>query len=126
MLVRRADYPDVKDATIEVTEIREGLAPKTVATFTWINPEIKVKTNENAGTLQVFVNRKKRPGAYVKIFSKKGHKEQFYRDGYTDMTGTFRYAMSDLQGITEFSILVMTDKGGSTLTAKPPSKLASY
>ena len=85
-----------------------------------------MKTNENAGTLQVFVNKKKRAGAYVKVFSKQNHLEKFYRDGYTDMTGTFRYAMSDLDGIQEFSILVQTDKGGSLLKVKPPSKLASY
>jgi len=35
----------------------------------------------------------------VKVFSKKDVGEQFYRDGYTDMTGTFRYALNDLEGV---------------------------
>jgi hypothetical protein len=61
-----------------------------------VNSEVKVKVSENTGILQVFVNKKKQAGVYVKVFSKKSHTEQFYRDGYTDMTGTFRYAMSDL------------------------------
>ena len=61
---------------------------------------MKVKFSENVGTLQVFINKKKSPGAYVKVFSKKSYLESFYRDGYTDMTGTFRYAMSDLEGIS--------------------------
>lgn len=87
---------------------------------------MKVKVNENAGTLQAFVSKKKQPGAYVKVFSKKDSKEAFYRDGYTDMNGTFRYAMADLEGITEFSILVQTGRGGSTLRVKPPSKIATY
>ena len=78
------------------------------------------------GTLQVFVDRKKRPGAYIKVFSKTGHFDRFYRDGYTDMTGTFRYAMSDLDQITLFAILVCTDKGTVLLKVKPPSKLATY
>ena len=72
---------------------------KKVATFNWINPHVKVKINENAGTLQVFVDKKKRSGAYVKVFSRRGIPNKFYRDGYTDMTGTFRYAMSDIQNI---------------------------
>ena len=98
-----------------------------MATFTWSNPEVKVKTNESTGTIQVFVSKKKRPGAYVKVFSQRGnHINKFYRDGYTDMTGTFRYAMSDLQEIKEFAILVVTDKGSLIVKAKPPSKLASY
>ena len=102
IVVKRADYPNVRDATVTIIENKPGLPPKKVSTFTWSNPEVKVKTNENTGTIQVFVGKKKRPGAYVKIFSQKGHRNstKFYRDGYTDMTGTFRYAMSDLEGIT--------------------------
>ena len=46
------------------------------------------------------MDKKKRPGAYVKVFSMKSMFDRFYRDGYTDMTGTFRYAMSDLEGIS--------------------------
>lgn len=110
-----------------ITDNKPGLPPKKVATFTWSNPEVKVKTNENSGTIQVFVSKKKQPGAYVKVFSQKAsHINKFYRDGYTDMTGTFRYAMSDLEGIKEFSILVVTDKGSIIVQVKPPSKLASY
>lgn len=97
-----------------------------MSTFDWTNSEVKVKVSENAGLLQVFVNKKKQAGAYVKVFSKSSYSPQFYRDGYTDMTGTFRYAMSDLDGIAEFSILVITERGGVTQRVKPPSKLASY
>jgi len=42
------------------------------------------------------------------------------------MTGTFRYALSDLDGIKEFAILVNTEKGGVVSKVKPPSRLASY
>ncbi len=126
IIVRRSDYPNLKDATVEITATKSNLPPKRITSFSWANPEVKVKANENAGSLQVFVSKKKQPGAYVKVFSKKGNSNKFYRDGYTDMTGTFRYAMSDLDEISEFSILVLTDKGGSILRVKPPSKLASY
>lgn len=87
---------------------------------------MRVKVNENSGTLQVFLNKKKQPGAYIKVFSNKNYSKPFYRDGYTDMTGTFRYAMSDLDEINMFSILVLTQRGGQILKVKPPSKLASY
>jgi hypothetical protein len=72
------------------------------------------------------LNKKRLPGAYVKVFSDKQLNQEFYRDGYTDMTGTFRYAMSDLDGIKQFSILVITDKGGVIQRVNPPSKLGSY
>lgn len=42
------------------------------------------------------------------------------------MTGTFRYAMSDIEGVREFSLLVMTDQGGAIHRVKPPSKLSSF
>lgn len=61
----------------------------------------------------------------MKVFSDK-QVQQFYRDGYTDMTGTFKYALSDLDGIKQFSILVSTDRGGVIQKVKPPSKLASF
>jgi hypothetical protein len=111
---------------VEVTEFKTGLPPKKVISFWWTNPEIKVKVNDAQGTLQVYLSKRRLPGAYVKVFSDKGFNKEFYRDGYTDMTGTFRYAMSDLDGIKEFSILVMTDKGGVIQKVKPPSKLASF
>jgi hypothetical protein len=82
-----------------VTEYRNGLPPKKVSSFWWTNPEIKVKVNDAQGTLQVYLSKRRLPGAYVKVFSDKGFNKEFYRDGYTDMTGTFRYAMSDLDGI---------------------------
>lgn len=31
---------------VEVTEHREGLSPKKISSFTWVNPEIKVKVEE--------------------------------------------------------------------------------
>lgn len=86
-----------------------------------------MKTDEKTGTIQVFINKKKRPGAYVKVFSEKHNQAtKFYRDGYTDIAGTFRYAMSDLDKIKQFYILVTTDRGSLILQVKPPSKLASY
>ena len=72
------------------------------------------------------MDRRRAIGSYVKVFSRSNGDTKFYRDGYTDMTGTFRYALSDLDNISDFSILVCTEKGGVVQRVKPPSKLASY
>ena len=37
---------------------------------------------------------------------------QFYRDGYTDITGTFKYVLADLDKIKRFSIFTITKQGG--------------
>lgn len=42
------------------------------------------------------------------------------------MTGSFKYALSDLDDIKEFSILALTEKGGVIERVKPPSQLNSY
>ena len=42
----------------------------------------------------------------------KNGQNKFYRDGYTDITGTSKYALADLEGVSEFSILFVTDQGG--------------
>lgn len=72
------------------------------------------------------MNKKKAVGAYVKVFVLKAQGSKFYRDGYTDMTGSFKYALSDLDGINEFAILALTEKGGVIERVKPPSQLNLY
>ncbi len=62
----------------------------------------------------------------MKVFSDKGGKTEFYRDGYTDMTGTFRYVLADTNEITLFRVLVSTQRGGVVHKIKPPTKAASY
>ena len=34
---------------MEVTELREGLSPKKISSFNWINPEVRVKIEEKEG-----------------------------------------------------------------------------
>lgn len=71
----------------------------------------------------MFLNKKRQSGCYCKVYKKeKDFAVKFYRDGYTDITGAFKYAMDDLDGITDFAILVVTDQGGVITKVKPPSK----
>ena len=74
----------------------------------------------------MYLNKKRLPGVYVKVFANKNYKKQFYRDGYTDMTGSFKYAMAETEGVLEFAILVATDVGGIITKVLPPSALPSY
>jgi hypothetical protein len=62
----------------------------------------------------------------VKVFGEQSFGRKFYRDGYTDITGSFRYALSDMDGISAFSILVQTEKGGLIQRVNAPTKLAAY
>lgn len=56
----------------------------------------------------------------MKVYSRGGKGERFYRDGYTDIASSFRYAL-DQKDISEFAILVMTDHGGVVRKVKPPA-----
>ena len=37
--------------------------------MTWKNPEIKLKIDEKAGSLVVYLTKKRLPGCYVKVFA---------------------------------------------------------
>ena len=79
-----------------------------------------MKVNEKEGTLKVFYDKKKCSTSYCKVYSRGSNGDKFNRDGYTDIASTFRYAL-DIKDVQEFSILVLTDKGGSIHRVKPPT-----
>jgi hypothetical protein len=65
---------------------------------------------------------------YVKCFSKNNSSQvKFYKDGYTDMRGTFDYASLNLEsqkGISKFALLVSSkENGAKLLQVNPPSEL---
>jgi hypothetical protein len=78
-----------------------------------------VKIIENEGILKVFNKGKRCTTSYVKVYSRGSKGDIFYRDGYTDIASTFRYAL-DVDGIKEFSILVVTEYGSCIHRVKPP------
>lgn len=105
---------------MEVYEHKQSVAPSKVSRFLWGNPQLKVRVNENEGTLKVFHAGKKCSTSYCKVYSRGSKGDRFYRDGYTDIASTFRYAL-DQKDISEFSILVLTDFGGVLHRVKPPA-----
>lgn len=113
---------DLKDGVVHVYSTTQGLPSRKVSSFFWGNPDIKVKLNERKGTLQVFEEGKCVTGCYCKVYSNGRKGIKFYRDGYTDITGTFKYALADLDGITEFSVLSVTASGSIISRVQPPSQ----
>ena len=59
----------------------------------WGNPQVRIKVNELEGTLKVFFEGKKCSTSYCKVYSRGSKGEKFYRDGYTDIASSFRYAL---------------------------------
>ena len=49
-VLKRSDFAEMKDISVEVTELREGLSPKKISSFNWINPEVRVKIEEKECT----------------------------------------------------------------------------
>jgi uncharacterized OsmC-like protein len=86
----------MKDCFVEVYEESSGQKKKKVEGFYWPHPDIKVKIKEETGEAQVFVANKRKPGCYCKVYQMVNKEPKFARDGYTDITGTFNYALSEL------------------------------
>lgn len=55
----------------------------------------------------VFVDGKPQPGVYCKVYAESRGRNRFYRDGYTDIQGRFKYVY-ELDDVSRFSILFMT------------------
>ena len=62
----------------------------------------------------------------MKVYSSGNKGMKFYRDGYTDITGKFKYALADLEGVKEFSILTMMKQGGVINKVAPPSTAGHF
>ncbi|RMG18464.1 MAG: hypothetical protein D6731_01950 [Planctomycetota bacterium] len=91
--------------------------------------DLSVYLHEPFGQLQVLRRGDRRPevGAYVKVYARtKGGAIRFYKDGYTDRRGRFDYASlstNALDGVEEFSILVVSDDHGAVVQrAAPPAR----
>lgn len=79
---------------------------------------MKVLIQENYGIIKVQDSKTNQPlpKVYVKCFMKdKSGTDSFYKDGYTDIRGSFDYArlnVDKLAKIDKFSILVCDDERG--------------
>ena len=88
---------------------------------------LDVKLAENYGQVQVIDDETGKPlsKSYVKVYARMNDgRERFHKDGYTDLRGRFDYVSQSnrsLDGIREYSILVMSEDNGSVIRqANPP------
>mgnify|MGYP000252278165 FL=1 len=100
-----------------------------VRTVTVFPSNIETLIIENHGLIKVSSpDHKPLSKVYVKCFSKNNSSQvKFYKDGYTDMRGTFDYASLNLEsqkGISKFALLVSSkENGAKLLQVNPPSEL---
>ncbi|CAD8117145.1 unnamed protein product [Paramecium sonneborni] len=91
-----------------------------------------VQTMMDSGQIRVFNQQGQYLSkVYVKVYQKnKNYKESFHKDGYTDLRGRFDYASlssSNVNDITQFSILVYHEELGSVIQqVSPPPTLPQY
>lgn len=83
--------------------------------------------NEAFGELKVTHNGKAIGKVYVKVFAMNSNgREEFFRDGYTDIRGKFEYAHASgdaLANIDLFAILIQSDEFGSQIKEIYPPKV---
>lgn len=99
--------------------------------LTYFPTSMKVFINKNFGQIKVTSEDTNKPlsNVYIKCFAKKTDgRVSFYKDGYTDLRGTFEYTSvhsNDFAGVSEFSILAFADKYGALIKqTSPPSSVA--
>lgn len=49
--IERKDYEDLENMIVEVYEYKPNVAVKKITSFLWTNPDVKIKINENLGTI---------------------------------------------------------------------------
>lgn len=81
---------------VEIYESKEGKPAEKLDSYHWAHPDLKIKLNESKGNAQVFFKGKQYPGCYCKVYTSGKDGEKYYRDGYTDITGTFKYVLGDV------------------------------
>ena len=90
--------------------------------------QMKIYILESIGEIKVKHENKPLSKVYVKCFARKSQTSnaQFYKDGYTDLRGTFDYASLLLEknsDFFEFALMVYSEEfGGLIQVVKPPKK----
>jgi hypothetical protein len=99
--------------------------------LTYFPTSMKVFIVKNFGQIKVTTEDTGKPlsNVYIKCFAKKNNGTvTFYKDGYTDLRGTFEYTSvhgSDFADVNEFSLLVYSDSHGALIKqTKPPTTVA--
>ncbi len=108
-----------------LVEITGGGQTKTQAYY---SNSLTVQVIENYGQVKVTHATTNKPiaKAYVKVYAQRPDgSSRFYKDGYTDLRGRFDYSSlntNDLDAVSKFSVLVMSDEHGAIVKEANPPK----
>ncbi len=89
---------------------------------------LEVQMLENYGRLQVTrrATRAPLPAVYIKVYARMADGSiTFYKDGYTDLRGTFDYvslSTDELDRVARFALLIMSDDCGALIREAAPPK----
>ena len=119
------ELPKELDKSNVLIEVSGGGQTKSQAYYAHA---LSVQMMESYGQLKV--NQQKTggvlPETYCKVYAKmRDGQVKFYKDGYTDLRGRFDYASlstNDLDNVSKFSVLVMSDDLGATVQEVNPPK----
>lgn len=117
--------PKELDKSNVLVEITSGGQTKSQAYYAHA---LTVQMMEGYGQLKVSGQKSGRsiPRTYCKVYAQmRDGSVKFYKDGYTDLRGRFDYtslSTNDLDNVSRFSILVMSEDHGATVKEAVPPK----
>jgi hypothetical protein len=116
------EYPDVYVQPVDLASDKQA---QKLDAFLWHSPSVKAKVLEDEGFAYVYIDGKAMPSVYCKVYAKDGSGTRFFKDGYTDIQGKFKYITSDIEEIQTFAILFLTEQGGIIKYARKPNMIGS-
>lgn len=131
VIISKDQFKGITNPYIEISQ-HSNNSHKKIKSLIWTDPKIIAKVHQQEGVIQVFVDGKRSPGSYVKVFTtRKGVKRptsdsKYYVDGYTDIAGKFKYGLTDLTLIEQFALLVITEAGAIVKYTPPPRVKSEY
>jgi hypothetical protein len=114
------EYPDVYVQPVDLAIDRQV---QKLDAFLWHNPSVKAKVLEDEGFAYVYIDSKATPSVYCKVYAKDGSGTRFFKDGYTDIQGKFKYITSGIEEIQTFAILFLIEEGGIVKYARKPNMI---
>jgi hypothetical protein len=125
------DFVPIPDSLVQNNLIIQISSGGLSENLTYFPTSMKVFIIKNFGQIKVASEETDKPlsNVYIKCFAKKNNGTvTFYKDGYTDLRGTFEYTSvqgSDFQEVQDFSIFVYSEKFGALIKqTKPPTTVA--
>ena len=119
---RPTEYADVFVQPVDLASQHQA---QKLDPFLWNSPTVKAKVLEDEGLAYAYVEGKAKPGAYCKVYVKDSSGTRFFKDGYTDIQGKFKYITSDIDNVESFAILFLTDQGGIIKYARKPNTVGT-